>query len=92
MSEAAISTRRAPASAFQRTLQGLLGDWFSTIPERLIVFQLACQLGMLVGFLAPLRKLFRAGSFGSSAAILVYLDFLAGSFTGDCLTNWVESI
>lgn len=73
MSEAAISTRRAPASAFQRTLQGLLGDWFSTIPERLILFQLACQIGMLIGFLAPLRKLFRAGSFGSSAAILVYL-------------------
>ena len=73
MSQAAVSGRRPGAGALQRTIQGLMGDWFSTIPERLILFQLACQVGMLISFLAPLRKLFRAGSFGSSAAGLVYL-------------------
>ncbi|HBP20621.1 MAG TPA: hypothetical protein DEA08_22880, partial [Planctomycetes bacterium] len=73
MSDVAVPTQRATVGAFRRTLQSLLGPWFSTIPERLIVFQLACQIGMLIPYLAPLRKLFRAGSFGSSGVVLVYL-------------------
>jgi len=49
-----------------------LGSYLSTTPELLLVFQFACQIGMLLDFLGPLRKVFRIATFGSSGLLLVY--------------------
>ncbi|MGE0710926.1 MAG: O-antigen ligase family protein [Planctomycetota bacterium] len=50
-----------------------IDPWLTTVPERLIAFQILCQLALLVGALGPLRLFIRAATFGSSTLLLAYL-------------------
>lgn len=49
-----------------------LGRYLTSIPERLLVFQFAAQIGMLIEALSPLRSLFRIATFGSSGLLLAW--------------------
>lgn len=62
----------AGASTAPSPWRRALGTYLSTTPELLLVFQFACQIGMLLDFLGPLRKVFRIATFGSSGVLLVY--------------------
>jgi hypothetical protein len=73
VSATTFQSRPVAKTALGRTVQSLLGPWFSTIPEKLILFQILCQLCLLVGFLSPFRLLIRTATFGSSLVLFAYL-------------------
>lgn len=60
------------AGVSPRSERRWLGDYLTSVPERLLVFQFVAQVGMLIEALSPLRQLFRIATFGSSGLLLVW--------------------